>query len=229
MTNDQAELIARKTLADEVSERLRDDILSGTILPGDRILVRNLVKRFGVSHIPIREALRELEAEGLLQTSPQRATIVTGLALEDLHDLYCLRRLIEGDVAGRAAAGMTADHIATLRALLTELVSAESAGDPEAANVWTIHRSFHWAILEPGLTPWTRRVLEQLWQNAERYIRLHSTFGIVDESIRQHRQLLQACEERDGDALRNRLLEHLTGSEERVREGYLAMQRPHSD
>ena len=75
------ETIRRTSIVDTVTERLRREILSGEIAPGGRIRVGELEKRFGVSHIPIREALRRLEAEGLVVTSPQRATLAAGIAL----------------------------------------------------------------------------------------------------------------------------------------------------
>src|SRR5687768_6614208 len=121
------ETIRRTSIVDTVTERLRREILSGELEPGGRIRVGELETRIGVSHIPIREALRRLEAEGLVQTSPQRATLAAGLALEDLTGLYDLRRLIEPPVALRAATLATADDIEATRVALQELEAAAAS------------------------------------------------------------------------------------------------------
>src|SRR5579859_5475066 len=130
-TPSPGEEIKRQTLAGEVADRLRIDILHGTIRPGERIVVADVERRFGVSHIPIREALRRLEAEGLVELSPNRATIATGLALEDLADLYDLRRLLEGQVAFRAVARRRPAQLEELLSIHSRLEKIESSEDPD--------------------------------------------------------------------------------------------------
>ena len=221
-----SEIIKAETLVDVVGDRLRADILRGTIRPGERIIVAELERRFEVSHIPIREALRRLEAEGLVESRPRRATVVTGLALDELSDLYELRRLLEGELAARATSRRSAEELDQLLAIQRELERAETAPDPEAAGFWTVHWEFHRAILAPAVTPWVRRVLDQLWQGAERYVRLQLSahFDRVDESVSQHRGLAEACERGNPSEVRRLLCDHLTSSETHLREGYLAMQ-----
>jgi DNA-binding GntR family transcriptional regulator len=221
-----SEAIKAETLVDVIGDRLRADILRGAIRPGERIVVAEIERRFQVSHIPIREALRRLEAEGLVESRPRRGTVATGLALDELADLYELRRLLEGELAARATAKRTPAQLDQLLAAHAELELAETAPDPEAAGFWTVHREFHWAILAPAATPWVRRVLDQLWQGAERYVRLQLSahFARVEESVAQHRGLAEACRRGDPAEVRRLLCEHLSSSEDSLREGYLAMQ-----
>jgi DNA-binding GntR family transcriptional regulator len=220
----RAHAIRRTSIVDTVAERLRGDILDGSIQPGERIRVSELEKRFGVSHIPIREALRRLEAEGLVVTSPQRATLAAGVALDDLAGLYELRRLIEVEVA-RSSVGRARDE--DREAVRDALAALEAAArDPDSAEFWERHQAFHWALLAPGGSAWTRRVLDQLWQSAERYVRLFvSTFGSMEGPMREHRQMVEAFEAGDADRLADLVMRHLTGTEETVREGYLARRR----
>src|SRR2546423_11289763 len=110
--------IQRVSLVDNVTERLRAALLSGEIQPGERIRVSALEKRFGVSHILIREAIRRLETEGLVVTLPQRTAVAAGVDLADLEGLYDLRRMIEGEVAERAIGRMTPEALEQLRAAL---------------------------------------------------------------------------------------------------------------
>jgi DNA-binding GntR family transcriptional regulator len=216
--------IRRTSIVDTVTERLRGEILDGSIQPGERIRVSDLEKRFAVSHIPIREALRRLETEGLVVTSPQRATLAAGVALDDLVGLYELRLMIETQVARTAVARMDDDHRAAIRTALAELEAA--AEDADSVEFWERHREFHWAILAPAGSPWIRRVLEQLWQSAERYVRLFvSTFGSIDDAMREHRLMVEACDAGDADRLVELHVQHLTRTEETVRNGYLARRR----
>ena len=226
-----SETIRRLTLADEVADRLREDILQGAIRPGERIVIGKVESRFGVSHIPIREALRRLEAEGLVEVSPNRATIATGLHLDDLVELYDLRRLLEAQVAARAVERRTPEQLEELLAIHSRLERIESSSDPEATNFWQVHREFHWAILAPGATSWIRRIVEQLWQSADRYVLLHThaKFAPTGESIQQHRGLAEACARGVGREVHDLLCEHLSTTEEQIRSGYLAMQSAGTD
>ncbi len=211
--------IQRVSLVDNVTERLRAALLTGEIRPGERIRVTALEKRFGVSHIPIREALRRLEAEGLVVALPQRAAVAAGVDLDDLAGLYNLRRIIEGHVARRAVERMTEEEIERVQLALAELETV--ASDLDSPEFWERHKEFHWAILEPGASTWIRRVLDQLWLAAQRYVRLFVT-ETVDEAMRDHRDLAAACAARDADAVEKLLLRHLDRTESTVRRGLLA-------
>ena len=218
------DIIQRVSLVDNVTERLRSALLTGQIQPGERIRVTSLEKRFGVSHIPIREALRRLEVEGLVVTLPQRAAVAAGVALDDLTGIYDLRRIIEGHVARRAVEQMTDEAIERVEHALAEL--EEAAADPDSPLFWERHRDFHWAILEPGANAWVRRVLDQLWLAAERYVRLFVS-ETLDRAMREHRELAAACRARRPDRVEKVLLRHLDNSERTIRAGLAGS--PHAD
>src|SRR5919202_230298 len=124
MARPNDDTIQRVSLVDGVTARLRSALLTGDIRPGERIRVTALEKRFGVSHIPIREALRRLETEGLVVTLPQRTAVAAGVDLDDLDGLYDLRRMIEGEVAERAVERMTPEALAKLTAARAALEAA---------------------------------------------------------------------------------------------------------
>jgi DNA-binding GntR family transcriptional regulator len=196
--------IQRVSLVDNVTQRLRAALLTGEIRPGEAIRVTALEKRFGVSHIPIREALRRLETEGFVIALPQRAAVAAGVDLEDLNGLYDLRKIIECEVARRAA----------------EVADAASVAKARAALVWSRHRDFHWAVIEQGANPWVKRVLDQLWLAAERYVRLFHAVTFED-AMRDHRQLVDLLEARDADGIATLLRSHLERTENAVRAGFL--------
>ena len=209
--------IQRVSLVDNVTERLRSALLTGDIQPGERIRVTALEKRFGVSHIPIREALRRLETEGLIVTLPQRAAVAAGVALDDLAGIYDLRRIIEGHVARRAVEQMSDEALERIDAALAELEAA-AAAHPDSPLFWERHRDFHWAVLEPGANAWVRRMVDQLWLAAERYVRLFVS-ETLDRAMREHRELAAACRARRADRVEEVLLRHLDRSERTIREG----------
>lgn len=192
---------------------IRNLILNAAIRPGERINVKGLEKRFGVSHIPIREALRQLEAEGLVTLLPQRGAIAARVSTEELEDVYDLRRIIEPVVAGRAAERATeADRTAVVSAM-TRLDQLERADDP---SFFQAHWDFHWSILKPGSTPEIERVIHQLWRTSERYIRL--TRGTAtDEAHHQHELMTDALAAGDSKALSRYVSQHLTLTGEAIR------------
>src|SRR5689334_25234339 len=92
----------RTSAADAVTNQLRRELLDGTIPAGSRILPKDLAERFALSIVPVREALRHLEAEGLVVTSPQRATYAADIGIEELAGVYELRRVVEPEFASRS-------------------------------------------------------------------------------------------------------------------------------
>ena len=213
--------IRRVSLVDNVTVGLRNALLNGEIRPGDRIRVPELEKRFGVSHIPIREALRRLEAEGLVVTNPQRAAVAAGVDLEDLTALYDLRRMVECDVIHRSVAAMTDEEVGTVRAALAALREVESRVDSD--EFWQRHREFHWALLEPGATAWVKRVVDQTGIASERYVRIFVGETAAD-AMRDHCELLEACESRDAERAADVLLRHLDLAEQVVRRHFPSTQ-----
>lgn len=220
--------IERRSLAEEVAQRLRHDILSGRYGPGERIVVPTLEERYGVSHIPIREAFRSLENEALIVSRRGSGAVVAAVSLGELHDIYDLRRLLEVDVL-RTAIALYDDVI------LEEAQAAFEAVHGLAPTThdelwWPAHRRFHMSLLRPGLTPWSERVLRLLWQSVERYQRLYTlVFGSVEQADREHRELLNIARERDEERLVAAWLTHLNEKEQRVREGLLAQADPSQD
>ena len=210
--------IQRVSMVDNVTERLRRALLSGEIKPGARIKVAELEKSFGVSHIPIREAVRRLETEGLIVARPQRAAVAAGVDLDDLSGLYDLRRIIECEVIRRSVESMTPEQVEGVRTSLEALEAV--AQDHDSPRFWELHRDFHWALLEPRATAWIERVLDQLWVTSQRYVRLFVS-KTVDDAMRDHRELLACCERREGARAEELLRRHLDRTELAVRQAFL--------
>jgi DNA-binding GntR family transcriptional regulator len=215
--------IQRVSVVDNVTVRLRRALLSGEIKPGERIKVAELEKSFGVSHIPIREAVRRLETEGLIVAHPQRAAVAAGVDLEDLGGLYDLRRIIEGEVMRRSVDSMTDEQVTAVREALENLEAV--AEDHESPRFWELHRDFHWALLEPGATAWIERTLDQIWLASQRYVRLFIS-ETIDDAMSDHRELFACCESRDGARAEAIIRRHLDRTELAVRQGFAPIDDP---
>jgi DNA-binding GntR family transcriptional regulator len=210
--------IERRSLVDQVVEVLRQEILEGAYAPNERLVIDALAVRYGVSQIPVREALRGLEGEGLVEFRSGTGTIVSDVTREELGELYELRRLIEPYVLRRAVLQYDDAMLGDARELLDILTDTTPTRDSD--RWWQAHLDFHDALLRPGFTPWSERFLRLIWQSVERYQRLYAlVFGDVTRANHEHEALLAAAISRDPDRLIEVWVSHLNEKESRVAEG----------
>ncbi len=205
--------IGRNSVVDQVVRAMREDLMSGTIPPGGRILTSELCARFEVSHIPVREALRRLEGEGLVANTPQGATLASSISVEDASSLYDLRRLIEIPVARRGLERVNSRDIAALQAALKRLQHPQQS--LLSGEYWEAHREFHWLVLAPGATEWVGRVLDQLWRSCERFVRISALMlGTMSEANEDHAEMVDAIAAGDGEHLERVMVRHLNRTEQ---------------
>src|SRR4051812_17971959 len=126
-----------RTLAERAFHALHEAIVSGELAPGQRLRIEELAEALQVSHLPIREAIRQLENRGLVQHLPHRGARVTELSLDDLRQLYDARLLIEPEVIQRAAMQFDDDDATRARALLDRYTLGSDRLEPAA--VWQAH------------------------------------------------------------------------------------------
>lgn len=194
-------------LGRELVGLIRSLVLTGVIAPGEKILPKELQARFGVSHIPVREALRALEAEGLVVTIPRRGTTAAQVSLGELRDVYAMRRLLEPPLMAEAARLRNPGTVPAAEAARSHL-AAESAADVE--SFLTRHREFHWLLIQPAVQPVGRRLLEQLWLVSERYVRMSvAAFGTDELAGHDHDTLLDAFAAGDADLAARETVHHL--------------------
>lgn len=206
--------ITATTVVDQVTAEIRRSILAGVLQPGQELSLRELAAQLGVSTIPVREALRRLEGQGLLTTSAGRSSRVAPLDPADLHGIYRLRRVLEPEIASRACLLISDAELDQLDAI------AASFGDPAHGmdEVYRAHHDLHLRLLAPAATDWDLRTLENLWHAGERYVRL--AFGARDERGDEHQrrehahaELLGAFRTRDPAVVRAYVERHLEDNE----------------
>jgi DNA-binding GntR family transcriptional regulator len=165
---------------EQVTTEIRRAIVSGALRPEQTFSLREIATQLNVSFIPVREALRALESEGLIVTSPGRSPMVAPLSADDLHSIYRLRRLIEPEIAGRSCPLLKDADFDRMNGFI------EMSANPEMGidDIYDAHHEFHINLLRPAATPWDLRVLGVLWHAGERYVRL--AFGSLDTEPDEH-------------------------------------------
>lgn len=202
---------------DLVTTEIRRAVLTGTLPPGQHFSIRDLAGQLGVSHIPVREALRRLEAQGLVILRQARSAAVAPLTVSDLESIYRLRYVVEVPLAVASVGRASTEHARTL----ADLLEASRHRDPDVA--WQAHYDFHAALVHPAATAWDERVLHTMWTAAERYTHLvfDPTRITEDERSRRHDThvaLLDAALGSDPTAMASALTAHLRANEERILE-----------
>lgn len=193
-----------------LAKLVRDDmlalILKGVLTPGQRINEPDVAARLGVSRVPVREALRELESSGLVVARKHSGVFVRELAAPEIRDLYQMRGLLDG-FAGRQAAQLPAPAKAALLAVLDDSLQAmkDAAGRHEVQRYYGENLRFHWAIVESAgnrsLTETYRGIVQKL--HLSRLKNLSRDIG-MQASIAEHGEIVQAV--RQSDPLRCEVL-----------------------
>lgn len=210
---------------DLVTAEIRRAVLTGALPPGEQFSIRELARQLGVSHIPIREALRRLEEQGLVVLRQARSAAVAPLSAEDLSAIYRLRLRIEPDLAGRSAAATRSRWVQDLADALEE----SRHSDPDRA--WQGHYDFHARIVSAAASAWEIRLLRMLWTAAERYTLLVFDPLVVDDDERErrfarHRQLFDRAEAGDAVGIEAELGAHLQTNEREIVKRLNAMPPP---
>jgi DNA-binding GntR family transcriptional regulator len=181
----------------EIQNRLRNDIVSGELPFGSRLIIEELALRYGVSHMPIREALRVLHGEGLVVIEHNRGARVRPVYPGFVEDVFDVRCAIETMLARRAAERRTESHLAKMRSAASRLEAMVAAG--EHADVPRANRQFHAAINDAAGNPGALPIVDSHWlllaALLERYGYGEERFARV---IDEHQHLIRAIERRDG-------------------------------
>jgi DNA-binding GntR family transcriptional regulator len=183
----------------------RDRILAGTYAPGSQLRQDYLASEFGTSKIPVREALVQLQSEGLVDIYPNRGFQVRPLCTAELDEVFRLRLQIEPtSVALGARLATHSDHAAALTAL-GQLNAAAAAGDFAASG--RLNRDFHMLLIVPNVQPVAAEILRRLHTLAQRYVQAHlRPEGRVKRATKEHAALMAAW--RAGKAREVRRLMH---------------------
>jgi DNA-binding GntR family transcriptional regulator len=189
---------AAKTASIEICDRIRDDIVSGALPFGSRLTLEQLATRYSTGHMPIREALRQLQGEGLVVQTPNRGARVRAVDVEFVRNIFDLRIAIESMLARRAAERIKPEQIAMLEAAEREFEVCIAAHD--FAGALAANRTFHTIAHEAANNPEATSILDRHWRLIAALWNRH---GYGEERapgvIADHHQLIHAFATRDAD------------------------------
>jgi DNA-binding GntR family transcriptional regulator len=204
-----------KFAAQETTAQLRAEILEGEFLPGERLGEVELAGRFGVSRTPVREALRALESEGLVELQPGRGASVVDLTEQSLEAIFEMRARVEGLAAHNAATSLAADELERLRERASRIsgIVEASSGSPDRADIaeiYDLNKQFHGAIVAASSSTLMARSFNEMIHTVV-LMRTYQSFDpeALRRSAGHHLEIVAAFEARDGDWAESVMRSHL--------------------
>ena len=199
------------SLGGRVFQKIREDILNGIYKENDELRENTIGKELGVSRTPVREALRQLELEGLVTIIPNRGAYVTGISHKDIWDIYEIRSMLEGLCARWAVEHITDAQLDELEEtiLLSEFQMKKESGF-SAEQIAALDGRFHSILYEASGS----RILGHVLTDFHNYVQTARRSSVVSEerarkSIREHRQILRAIRDRDEEMAEQLANEHI--------------------
>lgn len=197
-----------RTLAERAESAIRDAILDGDMPPGARLTIDELARAFGLSPMPVRDALRKLASTGFVEYLPHRGATVALLSIDDLRDTWDARLALETVAIRRAATQFTEADRRVVEAAIERHTATLVHNDHAAAR--SAHRDIHMGFYNPSGYNWLDRLVEPVWIRSERYRSVAlSDRGGPEGLAAEHRRILDACAAGDPDAATKALYEHL--------------------
>jgi DNA-binding GntR family transcriptional regulator len=203
--------VPRQTLTSMTADALRERILLGIYPAGEPLRQDAVAEQLGVSRIPVREALRQLEAEGLVTFNPHRGAIVSTLSPDEIAELFELRANIESDLLRRALPRTTPEDIARARDILDSYERALRGGEVTAWGA--LNWQFHSTLYAPANRPFTMSVVQKLHQHSDRYLRMQLALTHGESRANdEHRAILSAVRRHDTRKACQLMRDHILGA-----------------
>ncbi len=204
--------LQQSTLRISALNAIRDSILSGTLLPGQQLVQAEIAAQMQVSRAPIREALRQLEEEGLVESIPYRGTFVSRVTRRDISELYSLRGSLESLAARLAISRCQDQDIAELGAIVDRMTEAADAGDLQALNMADVEFHTQLCVLSD------HRHLIRSWKTNTNLIRRILSFrnrlNTPHVVVEMHKPIVEAIRNRDVEAAQRAIEAHCIDSGE---------------
>lgn len=182
--------ITRQSLPDVIAGDIRERILNGDLSEGVTVRQEALAEEYNVSRMPVREALKRLDAEGLVQLTNNQGATVTKHSLDEIGEIFDLRILIEVDLFRRAIPAMTQSQLANCQKILEAM---EASYDADDVGKWgSLNYEYHSALYAPARRGLTNDLLGRINLQSDRYVRMHlSVMKQRDPAREEHRELLE--------------------------------------
>ena len=204
-----------KPLRDVVFETLRDAIITQVLKPGERLMEIQLADEMGVSRTPVREAIRKLELEGLVVMVPRKGAYVAGVSMKDIHEVYEVRAALEMLAVSLAAERITDEELDALeRQVLRESEAEANADEHSLDNIIYIDSSFHDIIYQAAHNQRLVQFVNILQEQLQRFRAASlSRPGRSKTALEEHKQIVEALAERNGELAAKLAKEHIDNAE----------------
>ncbi len=201
--------IPRQSLTSAVADKLRDQIIRGEIAEGTQLRQDAIASQYQVSRIPVREALRQLDAEGLIAIVPNRGAVVPALSPEDIEELFAIRALLEPQILKLSIPHLGEEDFSQAEAILRKYVS-ELKREDHVSGWGRLNWEFHSTLYARAHQPRFMAIIRNVNNSGERYTRLqlYLTHGIK-RANEEHHRILELCRQRDVAAACKLLREHI--------------------
>lgn len=201
-------LLKHRTLASAIVDQLRRGILDGHYPAGSQLRQDALAQAYEVSRIPIREALLQLEAEGFVRIAPHKGAIVSGLSLDEINDVFALRKLLEPRLLESSVPALTPEDFAAIAGMEAAFEDAMTAGDISRWGV--LNADFHMALYARATQPRTLSIVAGLLQTSDRYTRLQlQRASSIQRAQSEHNELIRLCRDGAMKEARRLLVDHI--------------------
>ena len=213
--------ISRQSLPDVITNDLRERILNGEMAEGETIRQEALAEEYDVSRMPIREALKRLDAEGLVQLTNNRGASVTTHSLSEIGEIFDLRVLMEVDLFKRAIPHLTEADFSKCKKLLDEMEKSYDAYD---VGRWgSLNYLYHMALYAAAGRGLTNEILQRVNRQSDRYVRLHlSVMKQREPAKKDHQLLLSLAREGRVDEACDLLTRHIQRTKDQLLEMVVA-------
>jgi len=202
-----------KPLREVVYETIREAIRNGTLTPGERLMEIQLAEELGVSRTPVREAIRKLELERFVVMLPRRGTYVSNLSLKDINEVFEIRAALDGLAAGLAAERITEEELEQMERLLVEIADHIERHDNQ--KIVEADEAFHDILYRASRN---ERLVGIIYNLREQFARFRSVSinypGRLQNTLEEHRQLVEAIAQRNPEAAQQKAREHIENAEQ---------------
>jgi DNA-binding GntR family transcriptional regulator len=194
------------TVAEQVANVLRESIADGSLAAGTPLRQDDLAERFGFSRMPVRDALRQLEAEGIVSIHPTKGAHVARMDVTEIREIFAVRALLESEALRLSVPNLGIEKLGEAGHVLNQIDA-----EPNVGRWGTLNRAFHLALYSACGNARLLGLIEAHHNAADRYVRvLLSNLNYRSQSQEEHRDLLTACRHRDAAAAVRILRKHLS-------------------
>ncbi len=193
--NNRAKIVSHLTLRERIADSIRDEIIHGKLKAGERVSEPEVAARYGISRTPVREAFRQLAAEGFLWLTPRRGARVAFLTEKDVSEFYDLKSVLEGYAARLATSKLQEKDFLKMEQLNDQIERCHQKGDLK--KIARIHTEFHNIFLDASGNEQLSSMLKQLTNKFQRFTILLALSGKNPEAVLQHREIINAFRTRN--------------------------------